>query len=546
MTALTWDDIPDEPIAQDPPRPAKQETLAAPELKPELMAVAPESTRKKGPFDEEIEKRINKISSKEIWEALDRGQDGDAEIFIQLFRDIFLYDRSLDVWLYFNDHYWRQDKKGQVITSVDKIISVYRKEMGRLYTARKAAEKQGRPQEIKKYETRADIIKKRLYKLHSLSYKKNVLVLASSGVDSLATTGDEWDTHPMLLAVRNGCINLETGQFMNGRPEDMIKKACPIKWDDINAVPQAWINFLHGSLNGNQEIIDYIQRLLGYAITGATNENVYPIFWGEYGQNGKGTIIETVREILGRDMAVKLSSEFLIQSKIQRSSGSPDAEMYSLKGARVAWCSETNKNERINTGKIKGLSGGDTITARPPYAKEPISFRPSHLIFILTNMRPQIPADDEATWKRTHLIQFNYSYVENPNPEKPWERKRDSRLSEKLRAEYPAILAWMVRGCLEWQKHGLNPPEKIRTVTEQYQRDEDIFQNFLDDVLVKADPKEQVKRKLFFYTYRDWCVDNGHHSSNITTFYRSLTRKLGKPNNNKAYSGWAIFYDKNA
>ena len=558
MAQLTWEDIPDEPITtitieKEPDQVQAKKTKVQPsvlklaELTTESMAPKQPGGNKRKTFDEIIQDRINQIRPDEIWSALQRGQDGDADLFVRLFKDIYLYDRGVGGWQYFNDHHWRDDKKGQVLSSIDKVIAIYDAEKKRLTIAEESAMERGMLKEAKGHAIKRGLIIKRLIQLHTVAYKKNVLTLASSGVNSLATTGDDWDSHPMLLAVRNGCIDLETGHFFDGRPDDMLKSVCPTKWADINAIPQAWIDFLHGSLGGDQEIIDYVQRLLGYAITGLTHENIYPILWGEHGQNGKGTLIETVKEILGQDLAVKLASEFLMQRGITKSSGSPDADLYSLRGARVAWCSETNKNERINASKIKELSGSDTISARPPYAKRPIVFRPTHLIFILTNMRPQMPADDQALWLRTHLIQFNHSFVERPNPERPWERKKDHRLSEKLKAEYPAILAWMVRGCLEWQKHGLMPPEKIMAITESYRKSEDIFQDFLDDVLIKVDQTEYVKRKAFFQAYAEWANDNGYKKMNLNHFYKELSKRLGEPDKKTAtYKGYAVFYDKNA
>ena len=560
--ALTWENIPDETIIPFPvektnqteeqqQRTKKRTQLEPANLTAEAMEVEKADQEKepegKTPFDALIDKKIDKINSAAIWKAIERGQDGDAELFIKLFKDVYVYDCSEGAWFYFNDHYWRQDKKDQALAAVSKVVDVYTRERKRLLVARRNAERAGKVNDVKKIDFKIDLINKRIAKLHTLAYKKNVLELSATGVDSLAIAGDEWDRNPMVLAAKNGCIDLSTGVFSDGKPEDMIRQASPVPWEGINAIPKTWIGFLHGSLGGDQELINYIQRLLGYAITGVTYENIYPILWGEHGQNGKGTLIETVKEIIGKDMAVKLASDFLMQKNLSKSSGAPDAELYSLRGARIAWCSETNKNERINASKIKELSGSDTISARPPYAKRPIVFKPTHLIFILTNMRPQIPADDQALWLRTHLIQFNYSFVENPDPGKEWERKKDHKLSEKLRDEYPAILAWMVRGCLEWQKKGLKPPEKIRAVTEMYRKSEDIFQDFLDDVLIKAEAAEQVKRKLIFQTYCEWCLDNGYKRMNLNHFCKALSRKIGEPDKRtRVYSGYTVYYDKDA
>lgn len=465
------------------------------------------------------------FSPKDIKKAIASGQDGDALLYSKMFKGLYLYDKQTGCWYYWNDHHWREDVIDQALASVSKIIEPYEIEFERVKKEKAEAVRRGTLQEAKKLEARETEIRKRMTSLHTLPYKINVLKLAAAGVHSLATPGDAWDSNPMLLGVRNGCVDLKTGAFRDGQPEDFIKTVAPTRWEGLNLVPKAWINFLHGVFDGDVDTIAYVQRLLGYAITGLTYENIYPILWGEHGQNGKGTMIETIMNILGENMVRKLSSEFIMLRGMQKTSGSPDAELYSLRGARIAFCSETNKNEKINVNKIKELSGTDTIAARPPYAKKPIYFKPTHLIFILTNMRPQMPADDNALWLRTHLIPFHFSFVKNPV--QPWERKRDEKLIQKFSDEAPAILAWLVRGCLEWQKQGLNPPEKLVAATQAYRDSEDIFQDFIDTYLYNDGVSFFVRKDLFAF-YRTWCDENGYGRKNIKHFYEDLERKIGK------------------
>lgn len=469
-------------------------------------------------------KRIQtQIGNQDIDAALDAGQDGDADLFIKRFKWHYVYDHAVGAWQYWNDHHWRDEKINQVTASIREVISSYEKERQRLVRLRETAMDQA----AKVLDAKIGMIRKRIYQLHTTAYKQSVLKLAAAGVDSLGIPGDNWDSKPMLLGVRNGCVNLETGGFKPGEPKDFIKVVCQTPWEDINAVPTTWIKFIHEIFDGDQEIIDFIQRLLGYGITGKTTENIYPILWGEHGQNGKGTLIEMLREILGGQMAVKLSSEFLMARGFQKSSTSPDAELFSLRGARIAWCSETSKGERINVHRIKEISGSDTISARPPYGKEQIYFRPSHLIFILTNRRPQMPADDDALWFRTILIPFMFSFVPRPDPNKPWERLRDEELLAKLKKEAPAILAWLVRGCLEWQKHGLKTPEKLLAAAKEYRDSEDIFQDFLDENIY-PEAGGFFERKSLFDRYKQWATDGEFKRMNIKHFYEELERKLGK------------------
>jgi len=130
-----------------------------------------------------------------------------------------------------------------------------------------------------------------------------------------------------------------------------------------------------------------------------------------------------------------------------------------LKGKRIVWASETGEGRHLNIGKVKWLTGEDTITARAPFAKRQITFSPTHTLFLLTNHKPHITADDYAIWQRVHLVPFNLSFIDEPKTE--YERKRDPDLSKKLKEEASGILAWLVRGCLSWRIEGLNPPRIV-------------------------------------------------------------------------------------
>jgi len=200
----------------------------------------------------------------------------------------------------------------------------------------------------------------------------------------------------------------------------------------------------------DRKLIRHIQRLFGYSLTGSLREHIFIIFNG-IGRNGKGTIVETVRFVLG-PLAVPIPVETLLCQSLSSSGGSPRADIMKLRGTRVSWASESEEGKRFNTGQLKLLTGGDTITARAPYGKRMVEFQPTHTIFFLTNHMPHISVDDYAFWQRIHLIPFSMSFV--PTPTEDYERKSDKELLEKLKAEAPGILAWLVRGCLSWQKKG--------------------------------------------------------------------------------------------
>ena len=316
------------------------------------------------------------------------------------------------------------------------------------------------------------------------------------------------DRNPWLFACKNGVIDLKTGEFLPGRPEDYIKTASPIEWNGFDAKAPRFETFLSEIFDGDVELTKYIQRLFGYVISGSVKEHILPILYGEK-RNGKGTLLETLAYVLG-PLAFPIEAEMLFSEGKHRSSSSPSADIMSLRGRRLIWGSEGDEGARIDVRKVKWLTGNDTLVGRPPHGKEMIKFTPTHIMFLLTNHKPQIPSNESAMWERVHLIPFKYSYVADPDPNKPNERQRDADLPEKLREEAAGILAWLVKGCLEWQRIGLNPPNTVKVATKQYREEEDIVGHFLQECTY-SDPRKRVQASTLYSAYSKWCFDNGYH-----------------------------------
>ncbi len=176
-----------------------------------------------------------------------------------------------------------------------------------------------------------------------------------------------------------------------------------------------------------------------------------------------------------------------------------------LRGKRLVWGSETEEGRRLNDGKVKWLVGGDTLVGRPPFGKRQINFKPTHTLFLLTNHKPHIASDNYALWQRVHLIPFTLSFVDEPIAKN--ERQTGSELSVKLKAEASGILAWLVRGCLEWQKMGLKPPEIVRQATKGTGR---MKISWVILLMMPASRKEaEVQAGKLYKAYTEWCKRTG-------------------------------------
>lgn len=445
------------------------------------------------------------LSSEVILDALQRNEDGDAQLFIELHRGRFLYDAAEGRWYVNRGHYWEKDTLGESTRAIDGAVEAYAQELQRQAWQRAAAEKAGRSDDGKKHAAIEDALVKRIRALRTVNRKKNVLTLARTGRESLAMLGDEWDADPWLLGCLNGVINLRTGKLEAGSPDDFIKTIAPVEYHGIHTPAPTFERFVSEIFNHEVELIQFIQRLLGYGASGHTTYHCYPIFYGPQGRNGKGTLLEVVKFVLG-DLAHKARSETLLESRNVGGRGSADSDTLALRGKRLVWASETSEGRRLNASRIKELCGGDTLTARAVYGREPVEFRPSHLLILLTNERPAAPAHDAALWERIFLVPFEVRFVDEPT--RPNEYKADHGLLEKLKKEASGVLAWLVRGCLDWQEQGLNPPEVVKAATREYRQDEDIIERFLNDKCLVG-PAYEVRAGDLYHAYQGWADEMG-------------------------------------
>lgn len=453
------------------------------------------------------------LPSDEIMKYLGRNQDGDAKLLARLLKNRFIFDHAAGRWYIFNGNFWQEDLTGEALQSVGEAVEIYESEYQRQAWLRLKAIKENNKHEEDTCKDNMTCLINRIKSLQSLKWKRDVLVLACSGKETLGITGMEWDKLKMEVVCTNGIVNLKDGTLRQGKPEDYVKTAAPTEWRGIDEPCPIWEQFLGDIFGGNSALITFIQRLFGYGITGLAILHIFVILWG-IGRNGKGTLLETLRCVLG-DYTMKTESEILLEQKYGRQAGAPNSAILSLRGRRIVWASETSDNGKLNASKVKELAGGDTLNAREVYGKHQIQFEPSHLLLLITNHKPIIPANDYAIWNRIHLIPFEWSFVDNPVAR--YEKKKDPYLSDKLKKEASGILAWIVRGCIAWQREGLNPPEIVMAATESYRKDEDLIGQFIDERLILGDTCK-AKAGETYKAYKSWCEDNGLHSISPNRF----------------------------
>jgi len=416
------------------------------------------------------------FTPEEVLAALWENETGDAKLLVTAMRNRFVFDVKRQIFFKFAGGYWKKDLKKEALAFACRTLrEAYGKEAARQHAISTDPEVDKEAQEAAK--RRHDALKSRIDRINTLRRLKSVLELAITGDDGLAITGDEWNPDPWTIQAGELLIDLKTGEAQPGMPGDFINKAAPTAWKGLDEPAVTWRMSLLEIFNGNAELMSYVQRVLGTSLVGKPSQQEFYVFHGPEGRNGKGTILETLKEVLGSDLANVIKSDMIMESR-QSSGGSADPELLEMQGRRIVWASETGESKKLNTEKMKLFTGGDTLSGRYNYSNEIISFKPTHTLFLLTNFKPRIGADN-AAWDRLRLIPFSLRFVDTPKA--PNERKKDTALDEKLLQEASGILAWLVQGCLDTLKNGLNPPKIVTEAVEEYRLDEDIVQQFIDE-----------------------------------------------------------------
>jgi len=316
------------------------------------------------------------------------------------------------------------------------------------------------------------------------------------------------DTDPWLFNCPNGTLDLRTGELRDHRQADYITKLCPTDYLPDATCP-TWKACLDRIFVGNTEIIGFLQRLYGYCLTGSTEIHLLPIFWGA-GSNGKSTVIGAAMDVMGTDYAMKAPHQMLM---MRRGEHHP-TELADLFGKRFIASVETAADGRLNEALIKDLTGGDRQRARR-MREDHWEFSPTHKLILATNHKPEIRDTTHSTWRRVKLIPFD---VKIPDEE------QDPKLPEKLRAEAPGILAWIVQGTKAWREGGLAEPKAVRLATSAYRAAEDQIAGFLSECCVEF-PDATIRAKTLFGCYKDYCGEAGEEPIGQRKFGQALTER---------------------
>lgn len=424
-------------------------------------------------------------------------------------RDI-LYAEELGQWYVWNGERWKSRLVGPVMQRAKATVRAIPNELAGVTDDKKRAA-------IRQHAARSES-RRAIFDMVKLAESEPSIAIEPSDIDA----------DRFLLNVKNGTLDLRTGDLRPHRREDLITKLCPVEYDP-NAKCPTWkliiarifaVDPNDPEHRGDAEVIQFVKRLFGYSLTGDVSEQVLPIFWGG-GSNGKSTILNVIRELMGRGYAAKAPRGLLMT----RHNESHPTELTVMFGTRLVIATESKRGQRLSEELVKDLTGGEAITAR--YMKKDFfEFDPTHKLILCTNHKPRIPESDDGIWRRVVPVAFKTKFW---NPSKgelgPDHLKRDNSLGAKLRAEYPGILAWLVRGCREWMAGGLNAPKSVQEEAIAYRQEEDKTAQYLADRCEVSNAAGNTLLKTVYGDYLKWCEEAGYRPLARNDFSADLRAK---------------------
>jgi putative DNA primase/helicase len=338
----------------------------------------------------------------------------------------------------------------------------------------------------------------------------DALLALAQAEHPIADAGDGWDADPWILGVPNGVVDLRTGRLRAGRRDDRITMNAAVAYDP--AAPCArWERSIAEIFADKTALMRFVQRAIGYSLTGLTTEQVLFLCYGT-GANGKGTFTNTIKWVVG-DYGWNMP----FATVEMRDRAAIPNDLAALVGRRFVVASETNDGTRLNESRVKALTGCDPITARFLHA-EFFTFEPVAKFWLSVNHKPIVRDDSHGFWRRIRLIPFTQTFPVNPT------------LADDIRAEAAGILAWAVRGCLQWQYEGLNPPAEVLDATNEYERDSDPLGGFLDEACERDTAAESAASELYD-TYKRWAERHGlsdRERLTATMFGRKMSERFEK------------------
>jgi putative DNA primase/helicase len=447
--------------------------------------------------------------------AIDLGHNdlGNMRRLVIRYGDKFRFTRATG-WLYWADTHWTLDETGKINEASYETAERIKREI--VFVKGTTREDEEVRESIRKW-----------CNASKASAKLKAMVGMAESDSEVSVLIDSFDKDTDLFNCASGTLNLTTFTLQPHNPGDLLTNCSRIAYGP-NALCPRWQRFVLEIMDGSREMADFLQRAVGYSMTGLTTEQCLFILWGN-GSNGKSTFIEVLRHVFG---TYSKASDFhtFVAKKWGVQSG-PNSDIAKLRGARFVSATEGEQGQKLAESLIKQLTGGDTISACFKF-KEPFEFKPQLKLWLSTQHKPEIAGTDEGIWRRIRLVPFNVHF------------EQDTTLQDVLLAEAPGILRWAVEGLRQWRENGLMEPQAVVDATTGYRSEEDVMLRFIQSDYLEIGGEYKCGAHDLYETYKKWAHNNHEEELSERKFSDSMKahgyKKLPRTTKGIQYTGMRI------
>jgi putative DNA primase/helicase len=422
---------------------------------------------------------------------------GYGRLFAGIFKDSARYNTTAKSWYVYDGRVWVEDTESMAVHGYAKTLC----DALVMYASR--IEEEAAKQAFLKWVGR-----------YAMLNKRETMIRDARAENYFSK--DEMDKDIYLFNCQNGTFDLDSMKFREHRPSDLLSKISNVHYEP-GARSERWESFMEEVLEGDKDKIKYLQKILGYSMTGLTEIEQFFILYGKYTRNGKSTTMETYAHMLGNDKgyAITITPETLAV-KVNKDSRCHSTDIARLRGARFVNAAEPKSRMLLDAALIKGWTGNDTISAREIFEKQ-MEFRPMFKLFMNTNHLPVIGDDSIFASRRVNLINFDRKFEEH---------EQDLKLKGKLqgRENISGLFNWCLEGLKEYRLEGLKPPPSVVAATKEYRNSQDKIQQFIDECLVETGGGHEKAGDVYM-TYSGWCRDCNMAALNKSNFYDEMKTK---------------------
>jgi putative DNA primase/helicase len=447
-------------------------------------------------FQDETSLFINAKTGEVVYgtvQVYELNDTGNAQQLVDRYQGFIKYNFENKIWKIWNGKYWQNDVTKQIKSYAEVIVN---------------------DMKTQAFQSEDDYDRKIKLKNVQRAFSsagKEAFLKEAQHLSGIPAVNSNFDNHEFLLNVNNGILDLKKGILIDHDKTFLLSKFIGIDYENSKS-PKQWLKFLNEIFLGDQELILYLQKAIGYTLTGSIREQALFILYGD-GNNGKSVFLDIISRLLG-DYAINVQVETILERK---NGNNYTSDLARLKGARFVTTGENNEGSKLNEGLIKQITGGEQITARFLYGTE-FEFYPNFKIWIQTNHKPIIRGTDAGIWRRIHAIPLTYKVSES---------KRDKDLVKKLESELSSILHWAVEGCLLWQKEGLKLPSVIAAGIQEYKNEMDIISTFISEECDLITDWE-TNANVLYNEYEKWSKSSNEYLMSKTKFGREIAKRFDR------------------